>query len=140
FGLLNSQKAYGGRLAALQDPYIIARRADAQQDFRTALEADPELAQYAALFDEMADLQAQRRALGPAYGSFLFTGNPNFSSAVLRRAVVAQRYLRATGDEKEELKAQLLAIPSHPAALERRLLTLRLREIERYFGADSEVG
>ncbi len=140
FGLLNSQKAYGGRLAGLDDPYIIARRAAAERNFHQAIDANPDLAGYAGLFDAMADVQAQKRDLGDAFGSFLLFGNPNFSSSVLRRAIIARRYLAATGEEQEELKAQLLSIPSHPVALERRLLTLRLQEIERYFGADSEIG
>jgi hypothetical protein len=62
FGLSNSLKASGGRLAALNDPVIMARKADAERRLREAIAADPQLsADYGDVFDRLAEIQVERR-------------------------------------------------------------------------------
>ena len=65
FGLSNARKAYNGRLARPRDDYILARRAAAERDFRTA---SPE----AARADRPAgrDPGGEARATPPAYRAF----------------------------------------------------------------------
>ena len=47
FGIKNSRKAYLGRIAGLQDPAIMKKKADAEAALRQKVEADPQLkAQY----------------------------------------------------------------------------------------------
>ena len=59
FSLLNAQKAYRGRADALRDPIIMARRRDAEERFRAAVQADPELREeYGPVFEEMEAVQA----------------------------------------------------------------------------------
>jgi len=100
FGLLNSEKAYGGIVRGLQDPVTMARRRDAERQFRAAVEADPSLRQqYGHLFDRMADIQRQKSGLGDAYGAFLALGNPSLTSSVLLRGILGFQYAqgRAAG-------------------------------------------
>jgi hypothetical protein len=92
FGLSNAQKAYLGRRDALQDPIIMARKRDAEAQFRAAVEANPTLrAEFGSLFDEMAEIQAAKRTLRPEAMVFLTVTNPTYSSATLRRALLAAR-------------------------------------------------
>ncbi|MDX1438853.1 MAG: S46 family peptidase, partial [Rubricoccaceae bacterium] len=64
FGLLNSQKAYRGRIAALDDEYIMARRAAAERNFRNASEAAGDL------IDAIAALQEQRSEMANEFRAF----------------------------------------------------------------------
>ncbi|GIV62099.1 MAG: hypothetical protein KatS3mg044_0965 [Rhodothermaceae bacterium] len=144
FSISNSQKAYAGRLDALNDPVILARRADAERQFRQAIEADSSLrARYAGLFDEMEAIQAEKKAMAAEYGAFRLLES-RFSSATIRRAVAAYRYLtaRTEGADPErvaKLEEALLGVPDLPAGLERRLLAARLGEWRRYLGADDPL-
>lgn len=141
FGISNSQKAYAGRQASLDDPYIIARRRDAERQFRDAIDADADLrATYAAVFDQLADLQRQRTELGAEFGAFRFMES-GLASATVRRALFAYRYLSqkqqgASEDALAEVKNQLLHVPDWPPALERRLLILRLADFQYYLGGE----
>ena len=145
FSISNSQKAYSGRNDALHDPVILARRADAERQFREALEADPELrAEYAGLFDRIAEIQAEKTAMGPDYGAFRLIENPRFSSATLRRAIAAYRYLRrkeagASDEATAELREALLGVRDFPADLERRVLAARLSEFAMHLGPDDPI-
>src|SRR5690606_28472288 len=89
FGLLNSQKAYRGRRDALADPYIMARRAAAERDFRAA---SPEAG---GLIDRMAALQAERRELAASYRAFATLFNPTYGAATLLRARAAYDALQS---------------------------------------------
>ncbi|NBC17846.1 MAG: S46 family peptidase [Bacteroidetes bacterium] len=144
FGLLNAQKAYRGRVDALQDPYIIARRAAAEEDFREAIQGDPDLrAAYGGLIDRMADIQQQKREQADAVGAFLLLGNSSYSSATLRRAMLAAQYRDAMAagakERAAEVKDNLLQIPDQPPALERRLLTVRFEAFRDYFGPEHAI-
>ena len=142
FGISNSQKAYAGRQATLDDKMIMARRADAERQFRRALEGDAGLqASYAGLFDRIAALQEEKKALGPAYGAFRLIENPRFSSATLRRAIYAYRYLtrRAPEEARAELRDQLLEVQDWPRVLEQRLLAARFAEFSTYLGTGDEL-
>jgi len=142
FGLLNAQKAYTGRLGGLRDPYIIARRAAAERDFRDALRADSALAEtHLPLFDQMAELQARKAALAAEVHAFAVLGNPNFESALILRALSARQYLgaREQGAAEEELEGLLdglKGIPSRPRELDEALLRARYRDLADAFGTD----
>ena len=95
FGLLNSEKAYGGIVKGLQDPVTVARRRAAERTFRAAIEQDSLLQQkYGDLFDRMARIQEQKRALSDDYGAFLALGNPNLTSSILMRAIFGFQHLQ----------------------------------------------
>ena len=117
FGLYNAQKSYGGRLRGLNDPYIIARRAAAERAFRDASPAA------AALIDEQAQVQAEKRDLAAAYRAFPYLYNRGFGSNLLRRALAVSR-----GDG--EAASQ---IPARPETLERAYLTAEVEALRGYF-------
>ncbi|MGD8494942.1 MAG: S46 family peptidase [Gemmatimonadales bacterium] len=148
FGLSNSLKASEGRLAALGDPVILARKADADRQLREAIMADPELAgRYADLFDEIADVQQGKRALADPFGAFLAFGSSFLESGVLRRALAARAYVTAreagaAEDQMAQLARNLTNVSNFPADLERRLLIERLADFQRYLPEEelSQIG
>jgi hypothetical protein len=140
FGLSNSLKASAGRLAALEDPAIMARKADAERQLQEAIAADPALGQrFGGLFAEIAALQPDKRAFADEYAAFYRMGAPVYTSALLRRAVAAVAWLEAreagTAPERvAELRRELELVPDAPRQLERDLLALRLADFQRYLG------
>jgi len=145
FGLSNSLKARTGQLAALRDPMIMARKADAERQLQAAIAEDAALSeQYGAVFGRLAEIQEDKAALGPLYGAFYGLGNPAYSSTTLSRALAALAYLEAQArgapaDTIEELRGTLLRLRDHPALLEREYLEVRLSDVERYLGANHEI-
>jgi hypothetical protein len=140
FGLSNSLKASTGRLTALNDPVIMARKLDAERQLRAAVQAREDLrTRFGDVLDRIADLQQQKRALGPGYGAFAMLGNPGVSPALIRRALAAAAYLAAPADAAPSLRSRLLRIGDVPVDLERRLLTTTLGDLARYLGDGDEV-
>ena len=113
FGLLNSQKSTGGRLRGLRDPYIIARRAKAEEAF---VAATPEAR---ALVAQMAEVQAQKSVLGPDFKAFAYLFNARYGSALLQRARAA-----AMGGDPS-------AIAAGPT--EEAYLTAELQALQQYY-------
>jgi hypothetical protein len=125
FGLLNAQKAYRGRRDGLDDPYILARRAAAERDFRAA---SPEAG---ALIEEMAALQEERRTLAAPYRAFATPFNPNFGAATLLRARAAYDALQSDADT---LGLDLVLVHAdRPADVERAYLANDLALLRAYF-------
>ncbi len=145
FGLRNTQKLYEGRVKALNDPVVMARRVDFERSLRAALDADAALqAEYGGLFDRMADVQQQKHDLGAEYGAFLLVTNPTYASATLRRALLAYRFLteqqsEATDEALARLRDQLRGVNDQPRDLDEPLLALHLADFQTYFGADHEL-
>ena len=144
FSLRNAIKLYRGRLEALRDPYILARRRDAEENFQDAITADLALReQYGGLIAEMDQIQQEKRTLADAYRAFLLINNPSFSSATLRRALLARRLLArreagASQEQRAALREQLLGVADQLTGLDRRLLEARLRDLREHL-ADSTV-
>jgi hypothetical protein len=134
FSLSNSWKQYVGQIEALGDPAIMAQKRDAERQLHDSIAARPELrAAYGHVIDSIAALQPWNRRLEPYYNAFLLWQNPFFESAVLRRAVIAERIASAetrgfSADSVAALRRTLLAIPDLPPGLERRFLLARLRD------------
>lgn len=145
FSLSNTLKASTGRLRALHDAYVMAKRGENERILRDSLRANAALAaQYEPLFADIASLQQQKRALAGAHRAFVLVTNPNFASATIRRALYAQMLTdaqtrNAPADTIAALRAQLSGITDHPAGIERRFLVLRLQDFERFLGSDHPV-
>jgi len=145
FSISNSQKAYSGRNDALNDPWLIARRQDAERQFSDAIEKDPALkVQYQGLFDRLAAIQQELARYGEAFGAFRSLGHPLYDAALMHRALLAYQYLTQqaqAGDSEavEKLKEQVLAIADRPHSLEARLLSVRLDEFQHHFGQQSDL-
>jgi len=144
FGLSNSLKASLGRIDALGDPTIIARKADADRQLSVAIAADPDLsAAYGNLFEEIAEVQDGKRVLAGSYGAFLAFGSGFMGSSFVRRMMAAHAYLEARGngaadDELAQAARNLTGIAPRPDGLERRLLAVRLADFVTYL-PDSEL-
>jgi hypothetical protein len=145
FGLSNSLKASEGRLAALRDPIIMAKKRDAERQLREAMRGDAKLTErYGSLFERIAEVQQGRYQHAGEFGAFLAMGTAGLESALLLRAMAARRYLNALGgaapaDSLEAFKAALLGIRDHAPRLERLYLTARLTAFQRYLGVDHPI-
>ncbi len=145
FGLSNSLKANSGRLDALRDPVIMARKADGERLFQAALEGDPELnAEWGGLIRDVARIQGEKAALGPEYSAFVRLVPGNTESALLIRALYAVQYLQAQkagtpADQLDLIKAQILSVDTHPEEMEEAFLAERLRDFQRFLGSAHPV-
>jgi hypothetical protein len=142
FGISNSEKAYVGRLEALNEPWVVARRLDKEQEFREAIAADPALAaEYGELHDGIAAIASEMRTLAPMAGAFEALANGTMASALEQRMVHAWRWITesaAGGDSQRaaDARRRLLAVEDRPPMLERSLLELRLADFARFLGPD----
>ncbi|MGD2135148.1 MAG: S46 family peptidase [Gemmatimonadales bacterium] len=141
FGLSNSYKANAGRLEALNDPVIMARKADAERQLRDSIAAHPELhAEYGDLFERIARLQEEKREFGTVGGAFIGLTSSGYSSGFMRRIVASYAYhTEADPDSAEARRAELLAVRSHPDFVEHGFLTERLKDFVRFLGPDHEI-
>ena len=141
FSLKNARKAYNGQLDALNTPHLMERRNNAENQFLRALESDSSLAS-SGIVQRMADIQQEMRALGAEHGAFFALTSQTYSSALLRRAMLAYRYFqRAEAGTSEstqlsELKSQIESISDQSPALGIALLTARLKDFRTYLGED----
>jgi hypothetical protein len=141
FSLSNSLKANTGRLDALRDPAVMARKADGERRFQEALEGDPELrSRWGSLIPDMARVQDDKRELGPEYSAFVRLASGNTESALLTRALFAVTWLEARQagapvDTLNAIRQQILRITDPPVELEEALLAERIRDFQRYLGS-----
>jgi len=145
FGLSNSLKANTGRLEALEDPAIMARKADGERLFREALANDPALQErFGELLERVADIQDRKREVGPEVAAFASFGRGNTESALLLRGLVAANLLAgreagASAQEVERLEDDLLGVTDHPGQLEEAFLAERVQDFLRNLGPDHPI-
>ena len=142
FGLSNSEKSFEGQLGGLEDPIILARRADNEADFQTAIEADPELqARYGDVIERMAAVQDRKRSAEAVTGAFAVFGNPYLDASTLIRGffalqVIAMRQNGAPDEEVEEMLDNVRGVPQMPAELDAAIMADRFRDMADYLGED----
>jgi hypothetical protein len=145
FGLSNSLKASTGRLDALTDPAIMARKARGEEVFQDSLMQDPALRErFGDLISDMAAIQDEKEVLGPEYSAYVGLGSTTTESGFLLRSLSAAMYLNARRMDLPEdtvaaMEERLLAVENHPLELEEALLAERLRDFQRYLGPDHPV-
>jgi hypothetical protein len=145
FGLSNSLKANTGRLDALGDPAILARKAKAEADFSARLAADPALTQeFGRLMEEIASIQDRKRDVAAEYAAFAGFGNPSVESALILRSLTTLGYLEAQRmgappDTLEAIRDRIGSIPDRPGELEEALLRERLQDFYRSLGPDHAI-
>jgi hypothetical protein len=145
FSLSNSQKAYGGMWSGLQDPVIMARRADAEAAFRAAIAKDSSLqARYGTLIGQMADLQTRKRAFAADAHAWAAFGAPDWTSATTLRGIWAAQYLNARrggapADALTGIVEQFKSVGHQPPGLQERLLAARLVDLQRAYGDTAAV-
>lgn len=142
FGLSNSLKATTGRLEALDNEIILAKRGDAESSLSQAISENPELNErYGQVIGRIAEIQDQKAALAAPHGAFAGLGSTRYGSATLLRAARAVDYLDALSrgapsDSIARFRRRLLALGDLPRGLEHRYLTARLADIARAYGSD----
>jgi peptidase S46-like protein len=135
FGVSNSLKSSQGRLGALLDPAILARRRDAERQFAESLAASRELRdRFGRLLERMADVQRRKATLAAPYRAFINFGNGFAGSALARRALSAARIASATADSAGVFSRRVRAVGNLPPALEQSFLSLELGDIVRAYG------
>jgi hypothetical protein len=145
FSLSNSEKAYGGMWRGLQDPVIMARRADAEAKLGAAIATDPSLqARYGDLIPRMAALQTRKQAYAADAHAWAAFGAPDWTAATTLRGIWAAQYLNARrgGAPAAALTGiveQLKAVSHQPAGLQERLLAARLADLQRAYGDTSAL-
>jgi hypothetical protein len=132
-------------LDALEDPVIMARKADGERRFQEALLTDPEFRErWGRIIDEMAAIEEEKTALGPQYSAFVRFGPGTTESALLTRALYAVGFLNARqmgvpADTLANLQRQIGRVADHPEEMEEAFLEERLRDIQRSLGPDHAV-
>ena len=145
FSFANQVKAMTGQVAGLQDPIVIARRADTERDFQAAIDADPALSsRYGSLISDMAELQEQKREHAPGFGAFLALTAPELASSSLHRALIAFQILSASqsgapADVVDGLKEELAAVPDQAPELDRAYMEARFQDFIDNYGQRSPL-
>ena len=145
FGLSNSLKANTGRLEALNQPVIMARKADAERKLQEAIAADPALSSaYGDVFERLAAIQVQKREYEAYTGAFMGMGSTFAGSITMARAMRAMTVLNGIADgepeeEMEQLMTELRRVRDRPPEVEVGFLAHRFADFERYLGADHPV-
>ena len=145
FGLSNSWKANSGRLEALNNPVIMARKADAERKLQAEIAADAALSDsYGGLFTRLEEIQADKRELSAEMGAFRAMGNTFVGSIAMARALAAEAVLNGkthgvSEEEMAELMEELRRIGDRPAELEHGFLAHRFADFQRYLGEDHPV-
>jgi hypothetical protein len=141
FGLTNTQKSLGGRLLALNDAAVMARRADTERMLLDSIRAHPELrARYGQLVPQIAALQREKMADAQAYRGFAMLLTGTGGSAEIQRAFWRWRAAHATGDSVKYFTDRGARVAAAPAGLETRFLALALADIRTAYGARSAIG
>ena len=134
FGLSNAQKAYLGRLDALTNEVIMSRRTDFERQFREAIQSDPALrAEYGGLIDRMAEVQREKRTIADELAAFAGLTNRRYSSATMRRAVIAAQLLvqQQAGGATDEIATELATVGDLPGTLDEDYLAGQLEQLQR---------
>lgn len=135
FGLSNSLKSLDGRLAALRDPAVIARRADSERMLRDSIRTRSDLrSRYGRLFDELSALQRVKARHAAGYRAFSQLLSPAAGSGTLQRAYWSLRIVGGSHDSAAYFRERLSRVPRWPAALEAEFTRLALADIARAYG------
>ena len=144
FSLQNARKLYTGRVKALNDPVVTARRMDAEEQFMKAIRQTPALSeQYGDFIGRMREVQEEKRAYGDAFRAFLaLSPASSLGAAALRRALVVHEYAGladAPQDIPENVHEQLALVEDQPAALQAAFLAARFQTLSDRFGPESAL-
>ena len=145
FSLQNARKLYVGRVKALNDPVVLARRRDAEAQFAKAIMEAPALSErYGDLIGRMREVQERKRAHADAYRAFLaLHPASSLGAAVLRRALIAQDYAGSPDTPREVSDAareDLARVEDQPAAVQAAFLAARLRTLSERLGLERIPG
>jgi len=126
------------QLDGLQNDYVMRRlekrdRELAQQEGGKGAPA----ADVQEWMDQLASIQEEKRALADRYRAFRPLLHPEYSSATLRRALLA--YREKQGKASADLDEALQSISSQPAALDAAALAGHVDRLEAAFASDTTL-
>ncbi len=144
FGISNSIKAITGYLGGLRDPYLMARKAAFEREFRAEVEKNPALEEkYGNVWSKISALQKKKADLFQkvmAYNTFRFGGSAYFTiaSKLLTYAREMslpenQRPKNMTGAELDSFKVKFFPA-DFSKSLNQQLLTFQLSSMLSAFG------
>lgn len=142
FSIDNSVKNFRGQLRGLRDPYLIARRAKAEQALQDSIMAVDSLrGAYGNVLREIEQLQRSKRVAAEKNTAFAAFSATSLGSRVLTRAVYGYFFdtLKRRGagsDRLESIREDAMTIKDWPAEVEEAFIAARLREIRDAFGAN----
>lgn len=148
FGMRNGHKLYKGRVKGLNDPVLMAKRADTERQFMADLEArygatvsDDVSVPHFSIIDGLARIQDEKHEYAAEYGAFFsMRVGSAFSSATVMRAILATTYLnlKAAGldDALQAETVEELSGITQEEGIDRRFLAVRLQDFVKYFGED----
>ena len=147
FGTENSKKAVTGYLSGLLDESIMARKAAFEEDFRSRIQANPELdAVYGSAWEDIAGAQLElatfaTRARFYELGGSILLGRAMGLVRLARQAALpdAQRLPAYRDEGMERARAALLADRPLNEELEALQLSLWLADAREALGADDPL-
>ena len=147
FGLENAHKAVSGYLRGLNDPAIMARKKAFEADFRSRIEADPDLSQrYGGAWDEIAAAQAGLAAIAPQVRHYRFSGSRLLTTAGALVRLPDQRTLPDSlrlapyrGDAIERVNSFVLSEAPVDTESEKLILAAGLTLAQQDLPADDPV-
>ncbi len=148
FSMRNGHKLYTGRVKGLNDPVIMAKRADTERQFVTDVEerfgstvSDDIAVPNFSIIDELARIQEEKSEYANEYGAFFgMAPGGNFSSATVSRAILANTYLKQKAEGLSDATlaetATKIGAITQEEGIDRRFLAVRLNDFVNYFGVD----
>ena len=149
FMLENSKKSINGVLEGLRDPILMQRKKDFEKNFRSAVDADPELkAKYGQLWDKIADSRkklseisnksfalSKNRFTTPQY---FFVADEVIAIAENLKLPENERDDLYVGDELDNTLSSLYS-PDYDAKKDQMLLEAKINVMIKYLGADDPL-
>ncbi len=143
FGLANSQKAIGGYLGGLQDPVLMAKKADFEKKFRAAVVGNPTLlAKYGDPWKDIATYQAERTPYFAKVNAYTFRGYGRSQALSMASEAVEMAYTLKGPEAKipptmrgsmlDSTKARMFPRTFVPE-IDEQLLALQLKGMEKAF-------
>lgn len=136
FSFDNSLKAIGGMLGGLKDPYIMARRASFEKEFKGEIAKDPKRKSQLKLWDDIRSTQEEVKK--NYYDASLLAPN-GFNSEAYDLANIFYLYADALAS-KDEKKAEQMKQPltdfkkPYSMELEKKFLAQHFREAMEFLG------
>lgn len=146
FALKNAEKFYGGQVEALQNPELLGRRVYSENEFKSLIDEDDELAAtYLPLFDEIEAIQYEKMKYAAThYPSLGISPGSTLSPTVLQRALMAFVYgyyfeMGVSAEDLSGYKQQIFALEDFPSQQEKLLLTQRIELFRDILGDEHDI-
>jgi len=136
FGLENSYKARRGELAGLDDPYLMARKAAFEKNFKTDALKKPALASQVVIWDNIASDNQEAKSLYPEISTF--SANPRLTGDLIAFANALVSYsvtLKTDATQAGLVKKQFSRLkPVRVAEIEEGYMAVYLQEASVLLG------